>query len=67
MIVCLLTSQQRSGPNSVVGQFLRKDPSPIMFNNISKTDNIGNFVKQILKGNGLTRYINRVSEFFATN
>ena len=29
MVMCLLTSQQRSGPNSTVGQFLRLDPFPI--------------------------------------
>lgn len=29
MIMCLLTSQQRSGPNSKVGKFLRLDPFPI--------------------------------------
>lgn len=67
MIACLLTSQQRSGPNSVVGQFLSKDPFPITFENISQTDNIENFVKQTLKKNGLTRYINRISQFFTTN
>ena len=67
MIACLLTSQQRSGPNSVVGVFLRKEPFPINFKNISKTDNVENFVKQILQANGLKRYINRISQFFTTN
>ncbi len=67
MIICLLTSQQRSGPNSVVGQFLRIEPFPITFKTISQTENIENFIKSILKKNGLTRYINRISKFFATN
>ncbi|MCD6112383.1 MAG: hypothetical protein J7J86_03840 [Bacteroidales bacterium] len=67
MIMCLLTSQQRSGPNSVVGQFLRIEPFPITFKTISQTENIENLIKSTLKKSGLTRYINRISKFFATN
>lgn len=67
MIACLLTSQQRSGPNSVVGRFLSKEPFPINFEIISKVDKIEDYLKQELKKNGLTRYINRISQFFASN
>lgn len=67
MIMCLLTSQQRSGPNSVVGQFLRIEPFPVTFKTISQTENIENLIKSTLKKSGLTRYINRISKFFATN
>ncbi len=67
MITCLLTSQQRSGPNSVVGQFLRLEPFPITYKSISNTENIEDLIKQTLRKNGLTRYINRISKFFATN
>ncbi len=67
MIACLLTSQQRSGPNSVVGRFLSKEPFPINFESISKVDKIEDYLKQKLKKNELTRYINRISHFFASN
>ncbi len=67
MIMCLLTSQQRSEPNSIVGQFLKKEPFPITFETILQVGNIRNFLKNILKENGLTRYINRISEFFEKN
>ncbi|MBK7095616.1 MAG: hypothetical protein IPH57_11395 [Saprospiraceae bacterium] len=67
MIACLLTSQQRSGPNSVVGQFLSKELFPLTFQSISKVDNIEDHLKLVLKKNGLTRYINRISQFFAAN
>jgi thermostable 8-oxoguanine DNA glycosylase len=67
MIACLLTSQQRSGPNSVVGQFLIKEPFPITFESISKAENVEDYLKQVLRKNDLNRYINRISQFFASN
>lgn len=67
IIMCLLTSQQRSGPNSIVGEFLKLEPFPITFKAIVQTDNIESLVKQTLAENGLTRFINRISKFFATN
>lgn len=67
MIMCLLTSQQRSGPNSTVGQFLRLDPFPVTIEKLTKTNNVEEFVKDTLKENGLTRYVNRISSFFASN
>lgn len=67
MIMCLLTSQQRSGPNSTVGQFLRLDPFPVTIEKLTKTNNVEEFVKETLKENGLTRYVNRISSFFDSN
>lgn len=67
MIMCLLTSQQLSGPNSTVGQFLRLDLFPITIEKLTKTNNVEEFVKGTLKENGLTRYVNRISSFFASN
>lgn len=67
MIMCLLTSQQRSGPNSTVGQFIRLDPFPVTIEKLTKTNNVEEFVKDTLKENGLTRYVNRISSFFDSN
>lgn len=67
MIMCLLTSQQRSGPNSIVGQFLRRDPFPITNEVLNGHNNLEQFIKTTLQQYGLTRYVNRISNFFASN
>ncbi len=67
LMMCLLTSQQRSGPNSVVGKFLSLKPFPITSELIDESDNIELLIKLILQENGLTRYINKISAFFAEN
>ncbi|MES3017984.1 MAG: hypothetical protein V4721_09405 [Bacteroidota bacterium] len=67
MIMCLLTSQQRSGPNSIVGQFLRLDPFPITTDTLTMTLNVEEHFKNTLRKNGLTRYVNRISTFFSSN
>ena len=67
MIMCLLTSQQRSGPNSTVGQFLRLDPFPVTNKKLKSVKNVEKFIKDTLQQNGLTRYVNRISFFFASN
>lgn len=67
MIMCLLTSQQRSGPNSTVGQFLRLNPFPVTFEKLTAVNNVEKFIKDTLQQNGLTRYVNRISSFFASN
>tara|TARA_Y100000588_G_scaffold224813_1_gene238767 strand:+ start:2021 stop:2767 length:747 start_codon:yes stop_codon:yes gene_type:complete len=67
MIMCLLTSQQRSGPNSTVGQFLRLDPFPVTIEKLTTGNNVEEFIKDILQQNRLKRYVNRISSFFALN
>lgn len=67
MAMCLLTSQQRSGPSSTVGIFLQKKPFPLTYKLINQEMDVEKFVKQIFKENSLTRYINRISHFFAAN
>jgi thermostable 8-oxoguanine DNA glycosylase len=63
MIMCLLTSQQRSGPNSSVGKFLRLDPFPITIDKLTLNSN----VEKTLVDNGLNRFVNRISSFFSLN
>ena len=67
MIMCLLTSQQRSGPNSEVGKFLRLDPFPITVDELTRIHNVEDFIKINLQQSGLRRYVNRISSFFASN
>lgn len=67
MIMCLLTSQQRSGPNSNVGQFLRQTPFPISEETVDKAGNLESFIRKTLSNNRLPRYINKISSFFTFN
>lgn len=67
MLMCLLTSQQRSGPNSVVGAFLGQKPFPFTADKIVSDVDLEKLIKQTLQQNGLTRYINRISGFFTEN
>lgn len=67
MMMCLLTSQQRSGPNSIVGFFLRQNPFPITAENVDAVGDIEKFAKQILIQHRLLRFIDRISSFFAEN
>lgn len=67
LLMCLLTSQQRSGPDSLVGKFLGQSPFPVTYKKIQQTDNIESFVKDTLTDYDLTRFVNRISEFFASN
>jgi len=67
LFMCLLTTQQRSGPNSKVGTFLRQSPFPLTNENISNHHDIEIFVRETLLKNELNRYINRIPSFFTTN
>lgn len=67
LLMSLLTSQQRSGPDSLLGKFLGQSPFPFTYEKIQQTDNIESFVKDTLTNFGLTRFVNRISEFFSWN
>jgi hypothetical protein len=67
MIMCLLSSQQRSGPHSTVGQFLRVVPFPITYEALTKSGNLEHFIKTTLQQYGLTRYLNRICGYFNSN
>src|SRR5207237_406307 len=49
LIMCLLTSQQRSGPNSSIGIFLRQEPFSLTDEIISAERNVENFLRTTLK------------------
>jgi thermostable 8-oxoguanine DNA glycosylase len=67
MVMCILTSQQRSGPNTPVGRFLQKDPFPITFQTIISETDPEAFFRTTLQNNGLNRYINKIPKFFVDN
>jgi len=65
--MCLLTSQQRSGPNTPIGKFLRLKPFPFTVEKFEKEKNIEDFIRKTLLTNGLNRYINRITKFIIYN
>ena len=67
MIMCLVTSQQRSGPDTPVSRFFRLEPFPVTFENISDDMDVEDFLRVTMQQNGLNRYINRIPGFFAWN
>ena len=67
MIMCLLTTQQRSGPKSPVAIFLKKMPFPFTNQNIIRQTNTETFIRKILIQNGLHRYIKRIPKFYTSN
>lgn len=64
LIMCLLTSQQRSGPLTPISRFLIKKPFPITYNDISAYPDTENLIRLILQQNGLNRFNNKIPKFF---
>jgi thermostable 8-oxoguanine DNA glycosylase len=67
MVMCILTSQQRSGPNTPVGLFLQREPFPLTFQALRNTKDPEEFFSATLKKNGLNRYINKIPKFLVNN
>jgi hypothetical protein len=65
--MCLLTTQQRSGPNSPISIFLRKEPFPLTIENIENVSDTEKFVRDVMQQNGLNRYKNRIPNYFSSN
>ena len=65
--MCLLTSQQRSGPNTPVAAFLRQNPFPLTEENLAENNNIEQHIREVLLQNNLNRYINKIPAFFTSN
>jgi thermostable 8-oxoguanine DNA glycosylase len=67
MLMCLMTSPQGSDPESSIGQFFRKKPFLLNHQFLFLATNIEYAIRDVLKANGLTRYINKVPEYFTYN
>jgi len=52
MLVCLLTTQQRSGPNSPVGRFIICRPFPLAHQECAASDNLEKYVLELLERHG---------------
>lgn len=53
IMMCLLTSQQRSGPNSPVAQFLRLTPFPITYDQVKQERDVKKFIMEKIEGKGI--------------
>ena len=67
MLMCLMTSPQGSDPESSIGQFFRKKPFLLTYKFLYAATNIEYAIREVLKANGLTRYINKVPKYFTYN
>lgn len=65
LLMGLLTSRQRSGPDTPVSNFLRTKPFPVTAENLRDAPDTEAFARDVLRQYGLNRYINRIAGFFA--
>ena len=62
MVSCLLTTQQRSGPNSNISKFIVNNPFPLNYNFCKNSNNLSSFVFDTLTNFGGIRRTNRISD-----
>lgn len=67
MLMCLLTSQKESSPDSSFGVFFRKKPFLLTYEFLSKATIIEVVLSNALKINGLTKYSNKIPGYFSSN
>ncbi len=67
MLMCLLTSQQNSSPDSNIEVFFRKKPFLLTYDFLSKATVIEVVLRSILKENGLTKYFDKIPDYFSYN
>ena len=61
-LAALLTSQQRSGPDSYVSQFLKNEIHTLGLDRCRDANNISRFVSEILEEHGGIRYYNNIGD-----
>jgi hypothetical protein len=67
MVSCLLTTQQRSGPDSAVTRFINSVPFPLSYQLCVSQDDLRSFARDVIGGFGGLRFSNRLSDHIATN
>jgi len=61
-LAALLTSQQRSGPESHVSQFLKEEIHSVSLDQCRDVKDIGEYVSEVLEEHGGIRYYNNIGE-----
>jgi len=67
MVVCLLTTQARSGPNSAVSRFGSQKPFPLSYRECQRRRKLGSFAQRTLARGGIRRNVTigeQISENF---
>lgn len=67
MLISLLTTQQRSDPESSINILLKYDPFPLTYSIISHEEHVEHYVRWILQKNNLNKYINKIPVFYTVN
>jgi hypothetical protein len=67
LLNCLLTTQQRSGPNSPISKFFRRKPFPLRYACCTATADLAELVRDELRTAGGIRRYNSVAEQAAYN
>ena len=67
MISCLLTTQQRSGPDSAVTRFICTNPFPLNYPACSSQTNLSNFVSKTISDFGGLRRANKIADAVSDN
>jgi hypothetical protein len=61
MVSCLLTTQQRSGPESAVARFVYSDPFPLSYKGCIAEKNVAQYCLKVLRGFGGLRFSDKIS------
>jgi len=67
LVSCLLTTQQRSGPDSAVTRFINTKPFPLNYELCVSKPHLGEYSKKIIREFGGLRFHNRLSGQIETN
>lgn len=67
LVSCLLTTQQRSGPDSAVTKFITTTPFPLDYELCVSKPDLGAYSKKVIRDFGGLRFHNRLSEQIETN
>ena len=67
MVGCLLTTQQRSGPDTAVSRFLLTTPFPLDYERCLNQDDLAEFAKSVLADFGGLRRSTTIGKELATN
>ena len=67
MISCLLTTQQRSGPDSAVTRFICTNPFPLNYSACSSQTDLSNFVSKTISDFGGLRRANKIADAVSDN
>ncbi len=67
MVGCLLTTQQRSGPDSAVSRFMLTNPPPLNYKFCIEQNDLAEFARKVLSEFGGLLYYNNISKFLSAN